>query len=230
MRGAIDPETGVYVDKNTSIYTEDLIECQGLVVEPDFEATGKFQVFYYGEYKSFVGATEEMRSEDGAYIRGEDFPTAKYCRIVITPDVPVDDDGKVEDDFKINFWEVYSFANDYTIKVDKKQSYTAVNLFNNDNVVKGKIWKYDSSTAYSLIDSEYDHIFVDITGIKEIKLEYENSTERFSYIFVDSENNAVSGGMLVPGQLEALIDVPADSVRFGVIFRTENIPGIYAVA
>ena len=54
---------------------------------------------------------------------------AKYARIVITPDTPVDEDGKVEEDFKIHWYNKLTYANDYTITVDKKQVYVAPDLF-----------------------------------------------------------------------------------------------------
>ena len=38
---------GEYVNVTNSIYTKDFIECDGLVIEPDFEAQGSYQVFYY---------------------------------------------------------------------------------------------------------------------------------------------------------------------------------------
>ena len=120
--GAINSE-GIYVENNKSIYTKDLIECQGLTITPDFEANGTFQVFYYGEDKIFVGFTDALKASDGIYLKDSTFENAKYCRIMITPDVPVDEDGNVDEDFKIRFYNVLSFANDYTITVNKKQNF-----------------------------------------------------------------------------------------------------------
>lgn len=123
-KGALD-SAGFYTESDTSIYTKDLIECQGLVIEPDFEATGDYQVFYYGADKVFIGATELMDAHlDGMYTKGSDFAFAKYCRIVISPDTPTDNDGYPVDDWKIRFWEVAGYADDYKISVNKNQKYS----------------------------------------------------------------------------------------------------------
>ena len=123
--GAID-ENGVFAKSDTSIYTKDMFECQGLKIEPDFETTGTYQVFYYGEDKAFLGATEVMEANAGAYAKGEEFTEAKYARIVITPEIPVDEDGKEIEDFKIRSLQVAGYANDYTITVNKDQTFKAV--------------------------------------------------------------------------------------------------------
>ena len=90
-RGALDAN-GLHVESKTSIYTKDLIECQGLEIEPDFEVSGTYQVFYYDTNKQFLGASALMDSQtDGVYNKGREYPLAKYCRIVISPTASVDD-------------------------------------------------------------------------------------------------------------------------------------------
>ena len=115
---------GNYVESKTSIYTKDMFECQGLSIEPDFEATGTYQVFYYDSQKNFIDSTIKYNSDEGVYKKGNTFGEAKYARIMITPDVPTDDDGKEVEDFKIRFYEVVGYANDYNITVDKKQNFS----------------------------------------------------------------------------------------------------------
>ena len=122
--GAIG-ENGNYVKSDTSIYTKDMFECQGLTIEPDFEATGTYQVFYYGEDKAFLAATEVMNASEGAYVKGDEYPEAKYARIVITPEVPTDDNGEAVEDFKISSLDVMGYASDYTITVAKDQTFGA---------------------------------------------------------------------------------------------------------
>lgn len=118
-RGDINDQ-GEYVESNTAIYTKDLIECQGLTVTPDFEAKGSFQVFYYDSNKHFIGSTDVMEATKGVYEKAGTFVLAKYCRIVITPQA-LKEDGTIDSEFKIKFYEVYSYANDYSITVNKKQ-------------------------------------------------------------------------------------------------------------
>ena len=43
-------EKGNYVESKTSIYTKDMFECQGLSIEPDFEATGTTGVIIIRAY------------------------------------------------------------------------------------------------------------------------------------------------------------------------------------
>ena len=119
--GAIG-ENGGYVKSETSIYTKDMFECQGLTIEPDFEATGTYQVFFYGEDKAFIGATDVMDASVDTYVKGDEFPGAKYARVMITPEIPTDDDGVAVEDFKIGSFDVMGYASDYTISVAKDQT------------------------------------------------------------------------------------------------------------
>ena len=121
-------EKGNYVESKTSIYTKDMFECQGLSIEPDFEATGTYKVFYYDSNKNFLGATEALNAEDGVYNKESIFAFAKYARIMITPVVPVDEDGNEKEDFKIRFYDVVGYANDYTISVKKDQKFDDLKL------------------------------------------------------------------------------------------------------
>ncbi len=147
-KGALD-SAGFYIESDTSIYTKDLIECQGLVIEPDFEATGKYQVFYYGENKAFIGASALLDAHlDGMYEKGNNFAFAKYCRIVISPDTPTDNDGFSVEDWKIHFWEVAGYADDYKITVNKNQKYSLSNAFESctdlANVLGEGLWNRET--------------------------------------------------------------------------------------
>lgn len=140
-RGAID-STGAFIESDTSIYTADFIECQGLRIEPDFDATGTYQVFYYDANKKFAGATELMNiSEKPVYEKGNTFAFATYCKIVLTPETPKDDDGYLVEDYKIKFYEVTGIANKFTITVNKEQkafSIKFVDGLENKGVLLGK--------------------------------------------------------------------------------------------
>lgn len=189
--GAIG-EDGNYLPKsNKSIYTKDLFECQGLSIEPDFEATGTYQVFYYGADKSFIGATEALNAEDGVYNITPEFNIASFARVMITPDVPVDEDGKEIKDFKIRFYEVVGYANDYTVTVNKKQNPLIVgeNVF----VYKG-IYLFDHDLVQHKPESEGEGApcseFVDITGVNSATLYVEKSifhSENFKFYAYDMD-------------------------------------------
>ena len=162
-RGALN-DLGFYIESETSIYTKDLIECQGLEIEPDFETIGTYQVYYYDSNKQFIGKTDKINSQtDGVYVKGDNYRFAKYCRIVITPEVPKDEDGNVIDDYKIKFYEVAGIAGKYKISVDKEQNFTLskklVDGLENKGVLLGKglmgndgIFEPDETTIYYFFD------------------------------------------------------------------------------
>ena len=162
-RGALN-DLGFYIESDQSIYTKDLIECQGLEIEPDFETLGEYQVYYYDSNKQFVGKTDKIDSQtDGVYVKGDNYRFAKYCRIVITPEVTKDEDGNVIDDYKIKFYEVAGIAGKYKISVDKEQNFTLskklVDGLENKGVLLGKglmgndgIFEPDESTFYYFFD------------------------------------------------------------------------------
>ena len=123
--GGLDENGRPNKDKQ-SIYTKNAFECIGLRVEPDFEFTGTYDVFYY----DYDGNLVEKKLGLGSRIYDEDFPLAKMARIVIHPAIPEDVDTK---DFKINFWEVVGYADDLKISVNEKQEYLyedSTNLYN----------------------------------------------------------------------------------------------------
>ena len=226
--GAINAE-GVYVKNDRSIYTKDLIECQGLSIEPDFEATGTYQVFYYGANKNFIGSTEVMNAEDGVYNKGTTFPLAKYCRIMITPDVPLDEDGNEEENFKIRFYQVAGYANDYNITVNKKQNYKAPNLFVYDETKVGVICASDSNGRFEERESELgaNYVLINVRGLENLNFEYESAAQSYSYCFYDVDNMQVSFGLFPMDETECTIAVPDGAVTMGVIYHPNNIPEIY---
>lgn len=122
-------EQGNHVESKTSIYTKDMFECQGLSIEPDFEATGTYKVFYYDQNKNFIDSTDELKAEDGVYNKADTYVFAKYARIMITPGIPTDEDGNEVEDFKIRFYEVSGYVNDYSITVSKDQRINYAKMF-----------------------------------------------------------------------------------------------------
>lgn len=179
---------GNYIKSEKSIYTKDLIECQGLSIEPDFECTGAFQVFFYGENKDFIGSTKIFNCEDGVYNRESSFPLAKYCRIVITPDVP---EGKDADEFKIHFYEVLSYADDYTVTVDKKQNFSfskVLKNFENVCVVLGQgVWDPTERDFTNGIAPFYFFDAVDVSGSNQMILKVKTSSLHEPVKYSDKE-------------------------------------------
>lgn len=223
--GGMD-DSGNYTDVKTSIYTKDMFECQGLTIEPDFEASGSYQVFYYSENKNFIGSTDKMTVEDGAYTKGDDFALAKYARIVITPDVPED-----EKDFKIRFYEVATYASAYTITVDNKQNFKAPNLFVYDETKVGKIGKPDPTTK-KLIEAESaqgnNYVLISVVGIDSLDFVFEGPAENYTYGFYDANDTEISSKEFTKGLYEETIEIPDNAVTMCVIYHPSNAPAIYA--
>ena len=142
--GTLDKE-GVYQISEQDLYTKEAFGCRGLRVEPDFTFKGTYDVYYYDYDERLV----EIKSDlTGVY--DEDYPLAKLARIVIHPAVP---EGENRSEFKIDLWEVVSFANSIKVIVDKDQTNyygTAANLYNDENAQKGKTFDakgYDSTVT-----------------------------------------------------------------------------------
>ena len=234
---------GNYEKTDLSIYTKDMFECQGLSIEPDFEATGTYQVFYYSENRNFLGSTEVMNAEDGVYNKGDTFALAQYARIVITPDVPVDEDGKEVEDFKIRFYEVNGYANEYTITVNKEQKFVSAsknNLFKidesridymieNSQTVGSALATKAAGSMDTLAISED----VDVTYGQTVTIVSElNNFDAWSYAFTDAMGNVVSYGKMenysVTDDIASLtLDIPDGATTFAFTYRQGVNYGIY---
>lgn len=109
--GGLDETTGKYVENDQTIYTEKAIDCYGLRIEPDFESTVTYDIFYYDAndvlLEKRLGLTD---------VYDEEFIVAEKCRIVIHPDIPDDVD---EDDFKVRLWNVPKYSSMLKITVAK---------------------------------------------------------------------------------------------------------------
>jgi hypothetical protein len=167
-RGSLD-ESGNFVKGETSIVTEDLFECQGLTIEPEFKASGIYQVFYYDSNESFLGVTEKINTDDGMYEKGDSFVLAKYARIVITPDSSANtEDGE---EFKIRFWETAKYAREYVITVNKKQTFKYNNACIWDKSMNGKHYNIENGTGKLIVTPYADcssSKLVDVTSSEEI--------------------------------------------------------------
>ena len=227
-RGALN-DLGFYVESDKSIYTKDLIECQGLEIEPDFEVIGNYRVYYYDAEKRFMGSTTLFSAqEDGVYVKGDDFPYAKYCRIVITPTPEVDEDGHVDEDFKINFYEVAGYANKYKISVNKDQKKVDIEDF----FLTGTHYldkDVDSSNnTFVLKDGTYNLIEVDVSNLNSLNIVYNTGVSSdFSYYFIDANNNIIKRLELPRGEESVIINIVDNCSKFVLIYSDVQDFSIY---
>lgn len=240
---------GNYEKTDLSIYTKDMFECQGLSIEPDFEATGTYKVFYYDSNKNFIGATDELNAEDGVYTKGDKFVVAQYARIMITPDVPTDDEGNEVEDFKIRFFEVNGYASDYTITVNKEQEFIYTdNLFKIDPSMDGEYWYGLSSNAnltpVEATSDTYSSAFVDCTEYKKlvvgIVLNGAGAEYNFENIYFGNDESdaklstvqvACADSNDVGDIVFVTVDIPEGATRFSINYndRTKNGTFVYGI-
>lgn len=215
--GGLDA-SGIHTNSTTSIYTKDLIECQGLVIEPDFEAKGTFQVFYYDQAKKFLESTEVMNAEDGIYKKGDDLPLAKYCRIVITPE-PVDKNGELIDDFEIHWYEVAKYAGQYSIIVNRDQNMKLKNLFRSDVNMMGLVHAFSEDNLYLYSEDKSGfggtaRILINQYTQLAILCDTDAQTGMYEYFIIDTNGDVVEQGTN-DGSTETLIlDVPENATYF----------------
>ena len=217
--GSLD-QNGRYMESDLSIFTEDLIECKGLCIEPDFKnVSGSFQVFYYGEDKAFIGATEVLNAADGVYTRGDDFAAAVYCRIMITPEVPTDDEGNQVEDYKIRFWNVRGIANDYTITVDKDQTADEVaDLFVADPSMKGKIlyWEEADQLPYETTADGFGMTkSIDVSDLDKLTIEFKGQGYEVEYFFYNADACVDHGSVSASGE----IVIPQGAQSFKISYK-----------
>ena len=231
--GALD-ENGKYLESELSIFTEDLIECQGLCIEPDFKTEGTYQVFYYGSSKNFIGATEIMDAKDGVYSKGNTFELAQYCRIMITPAVPTDDDGKEVEDYKIHWYNVHSIASEYTITVDREQKFQLKNLLVSDADMANKWFKVEDGVFTPVAkDGFCSSKMIDVTGMKEITIDNNGGHGVEAYFFVfDNGDEYCAVTEFILGGTDSLLTLDVEDYMHGlyICYKTGQEPLVVQTA
>lgn len=135
---------GKYVETQKSIYTKESFECQGLVVESEFDSTVTYNIYFYDSNGNYISSTGK---QEGNYNKA--IPSAaSHCRIVITPN---------EDD-KISWYEINGYAKQLTVKVSKDQSpITMVAFF--DNLQSS--FDFEEASSFNLTAASF--VYEDVT-------------------------------------------------------------------
>jgi hypothetical protein len=90
-----------------SIRSKDFITVDGLAVVLSDDANITYRLYFYDEDEKFISSTQELSADFNGTVPS----SAKYAKLVITP--VEDEDGKV------SFLEVYSYASQLTVTVNK---------------------------------------------------------------------------------------------------------------
>ena len=143
--GGLDPETGKYVKTDKTIYTEEAIDAYGLRIEPDFESTVTYDIYYYDNEDKLLAVVEGQTE-----IYDEDFEVAEKCRIVVHPEIPEDTKEK---DFKVHFWDIAKYASMLKITVSKESNgINYENLLKRDDLILNAAKIIDSSEGISNVN------------------------------------------------------------------------------
>lgn len=137
--GGLDLETGKYVKTDKTIYTEKAIDAYGLRIEPDFESTVTYDIYYYDNEDKLLRVFDNLTD-----VYDQDFEVASKCRIVIHPEIPEDTKEK---DFKVHFWDIAKYASMIKITVSKESNgINYENMYNKETLITGKClsFNYDS--------------------------------------------------------------------------------------
>ena len=212
--GGLDPVTGKYVKTDKTIYTENAIDAYGLRVEPDFESTVTYDIYYYDNEDKLLTVVDGQTE-----IYDEDFEVAEKCRIVIHPEIPED---VKEKDFKIHFWDVAKYASMLKITVSKESNgIDYENLLKKDDLINGvKYVRYDAEgnlEPTNINDYETEDVpeFACVSPVIEIdasadgiiifvKLGY--PPESYGYFFLADEDGNVVNHSTVWASIDNSID------------------------
>lgn len=239
--GAIAADSGEHEPDETAIYTKEAFSCQGLRIQQKFEAKGTFQVFFYDASGELLDKTDELT---GTY--ESDFPQADSCRVVYRPAVP---EGVKASDFRIRFYEVYSYANELTITVNKEQEEykTSTNLYVEGGV--GKFTADDVSTVVDgpsfkvseiiTVDEEYDYyqiyVCTDAFSTEDVIVAFGNAENKA--VKLDNRGKTVEGiaytfegeSMKTDSWYTVIVEVPVDAEILRVCGPTGAEIRIYGV-
>ena len=171
-------EEGKYVASKDTLYTKNMFECVGLQTELDFDATVKYQIFFYNGNKDFITHTTWLAD---TYDTVPSF--AKYARIVIKP---VDDDN-------ISTFEKIKYQNQVTLTVLKDQSVKDVDSFKVDSDRTGKTISLDATT-FTLTGSGSDYSFskdINCLNAAEVEVGFKGANGNVVLWFIDSTTGVV---------------------------------------
>ncbi len=103
-------ETGHYKETETSIYTKERFECEGLKIALDFDAKLTYRVYFFDELDNCTASTDELSLGDEVVVP----EGAEYARIVITP---AWDDDVTDEDKELGFLDCMKYSGKITVKV-----------------------------------------------------------------------------------------------------------------
>lgn len=138
---------GKWIDDESTLYTKEAFQCDGLEIKLDFDNEINYQIFFYDDLDNFIESTQILSESYSGGVHDS------YARLVIIPTADEDD--------KISWTEKISYPKQMDIKVSKIQFKDYANVFNKrlrvvDNVSAMRFVYGDVSSkdgVYSFVDS-----------------------------------------------------------------------------
>ena len=216
--GGLD-DKGEYIEQNYTIFTKELIECQGLEIEPDFMSTSSYRVYLYNSEKKLIEATQELT---GNYKLKNTL--AQYCRIMIIPE------DSTKKDFSISWFEVRGIADDLTIKVNRKQNFKLRDYFVADEANEDKIAvNNDGVLGYTEKSGYGCSEIIEIGGMTGfvVKFPGDNQTEGCEVIFLTMSEDGATYNYVVSNTItgeENVVDliVPETATHMVVNYNLDD--------
>lgn len=226
---------GEYMETDDTIYS-DLIECRGLTIEQKFESLSKYQVYFYNEDKAFISRSEEFKNYN--YTIDDNVDIAKFCRIVINPMQQSDD----SETFKIRFYEVLGYANDFTIKVYATQNYVSPDLLRTatvyDKAEHGDNQKNAIGSASSMLftscscndsvsftaSSDTNVLAINVSNIGSLKID-DSKSSIGSVLFLKSDKSKQSKPSITLGSVN-IVEVPTDATYCLITYSINKSVGV----
>ena len=142
---------GKYVSDESTLYTKEAFECDGLQIKLDFDNEISYQIYFYDDLDNFIESTEVLSAAYSETVHDG------YARIVI---IPTNDE-----DEKISLTERVTYPGQMTIKVAKEQNVDYYNVFNKRMGAVDKISRLRfSKSIIENVDGNYV-IKDDTTGV-----------------------------------------------------------------
>lgn len=161
---------GKYVNDESTLYTKEAFQCDGLQIKLDFDNEIEYQIYFYDDLDNFVESTEVLSSAYSETVHDG------YARIVIMP--TNDEDGK------IGLTERLTYPDQMTVKVAKEQNVEYVNVLNKRlrivddfSDVRFKLGSLDYDTVSGLLYFGYGNdnsavTSMDLFSVKDINSVY----------------------------------------------------------
>lgn len=224
--GGLNETDGKYEKSESTLYTKNAFECQGLEIKLDFDNYIKYQIFYYEADGDFLSASEVISGNEEIEVP----LLATHARLELTPNWDeMGEDYDTEKEQVIKWYETTKYSSQIEVKVNKEQDVSTPDLMSSAVTKVGACLTYDSSTQTfnetSFSTGMYSKI--DLTGINEFEIIFkEGLAASLDCYFTDVNNGYISKFSVGKGETNISKEVPSGARYIIVNGYTNNIPKV----